>query len=82
MINSFDDKFKELGELIEKALDGSITPEELAKLNNCIVHNPEQRQYYCEYLQMTIELMRLCDYAPLTGVEEYDKLYFESLWNA
>ena len=82
MMNSSEDKFHELGVLIEKSLDGSISPEELAKLNNCIVHDPEQRQYYCEYLEMTIELMRLCDYAPLTGVEEYDKLYFESLWNA
>ncbi len=76
------DKFQELRELIEKALDGSISPEELARLDDCIVHNPEQRQYYCEYLHMTIGLMRLCDYAPLTGVEEYDRLYFESLWNA
>lgn len=76
------DKFRELRELIEKSLDGSISPEEMARLDDCIVHNPEQRQYYCEYLHMTIGLMRLCDYAPLTGVEEYDRLYLESLWNA
>lgn len=76
------DKFQELRELIEKALDGSISSEEMARLNDCIVNKPEQRQYYCEYLNMTIGLMRLCDYAPLTGVEEYDRLYLESLWNA
>jgi len=76
------DKFQELRELIEKSLDGSISPEEMARLDDCIVNNPEQRQYYCEYLNMTIGLMRLCDYAPLTGVEEYDRLYLESLWNA
>ncbi len=81
-MNSSNDKFHDLRELIEKSLDGSITPEELAGLDDCIAHNPEQRQYYCEYIHMTIGLMRLCDYVPLTGVQDYDKLYFESLWNA
>ena len=77
-----EDKFQDLRELIEKALDGTISPEEMARLNDWVVYNPEQRRYYCEYLHMTVELMRLCDYAPLTGVEEYDNLYFESLLNA
>lgn len=81
-MHSPKDTFQDLRVLIEKALDGSISPEELARLDDYIVHNPEQRQYYCEYLYMTIGLMRLCDYAPPTGVREYDKLYFESLWNA
>jgi hypothetical protein len=82
MMRSSEDKFQDLRELIEKALDGSISPEELARLDDYIVHKPEQRRYYCEYLHMTIGLMRLCNYVPLTGVEEYDKLYFESLLNA
>jgi hypothetical protein len=77
-----EDKFQDLRELIEKALDGTISPEEMTRLNDWIVYNPEQRRYHCEYIHMTVELMRLCDYAPLTGVEEYDKLYFESLLNA
>ena len=81
-MNSSKDKFHDLRELIEKSLDGSITPEELARLDDCIANNDEQRQYYCEYIHMTIGLMRLCDYIPLTGVQDYDKLYFESLWNA
>jgi hypothetical protein len=82
MMRSSEEEFQELRELIEKALDGSISPEELVRLDDCIVHNPEQRQYYCEYLHMTIGLMRLCDYTPLIGLQEYDKLYLESLWNA
>ena len=81
-MSSSEDKFQDLRELIEKALDGTISPEEMTRLNDWIVYNPEQRRYYCEYLHMTIGLMRLCDYTPLTGVEEYDKLYFESLLNA
>jgi hypothetical protein len=82
MMRSPKDILRDLRELIEKALDGSISPEELVRLDDCIVHNPEQRRYYCEYLYMTVGLMRLCDYTPLTGVQEYDKLYLESLWNA
>ena len=81
-MSSSENTLQELRELIEKALDGTISSAELVKLDDCITHNPKQRQYYCEYLYMTVGLMRLCDYTPLTGVEEYDKLYFESLWNA
>ena len=81
-MNLSNDKFRDLRDLIEKALDGSISKEELAELDKHIINDPEQRQYYCEYIQMTIGLMRLCDYVPLTGVQDYDKLYFESLWNA
>ena len=82
MMRSSEDTFQDLRELIEKALDGSISPEELVRLDECVVHNPERRHYYCEYLHMTVGLMRLCDYTVLTGVQEYDKLYLESLWNA
>ncbi len=81
-MSSSEDTFRDLRELIEKALDGSISPEEQVRLDSCIVNSLEQRQYYCEYLYMTIGLMRLHDYVPVTGVRKYDRLYFDSLWNA
>ncbi len=81
-MNSHEDKFQDLRGLIEKAFDGSISPEELERLDNFIIHNPEFRRYYCEYLYMTIGMMRSCDYTPLTGMQDYDKCYLESLWDA
>lgn len=82
MMDLYDDKFQDLRKLIERAFDGSITPEEIDRLDKYIINNPEHRQYYCEYLHMTIGLMRSCDYTPLTGMQDYDKCYLESLWDA
>ena len=79
---AFEDPSQDLGVLIEKAWDGSISPEDLARLDDCLVSRPELRRTYCETVHMSIGLMRLCDGAPLTGVQTCDDLYFESLWNA
>jgi len=71
-----------LRELIEKSLEGTISPAEWTRLEQCIVQDPEQRQYYCQYLHLTIGLMRLCDGVTPPIMPQQDQFNFESLWDA
>ena len=78
-MSSTEYKFEDTGELIEKALDGALSHKEPARLDDCIVHHHEQRQYYCEYLHMTSELMKTYDNTPLTEAREHNMFFFENL---
>lgn len=75
----FEEKFQDIGELIEKSLDGVISSEETTGLDDCIVHDPQRRQYYCEYLHITSELIKTYDRVKPTGTGEDNMSIFEEL---
>lgn len=60
-MNQSPDKFTPLRSLIEKTLDDSLNETEAAQLEALISQDPEQRHYYCQYLHMTIGLLRCCN---------------------
>lgn len=82
-MNQAADPFRRIRDLIEKALDNTLSHEEALQLEAMIADNAELRHYYCQYLHLTISLMRSCSgNLPATGEQQLDNLVISSLWDA
>ena len=46
----------EVWSLVDELLNGQITPEQAAKLDNCLLDNPEAQRIYAAYCQMHLDL--------------------------
>jgi len=68
-------------ELIELAIDGSITAEQGRLLSEWIVSDPAVRRRYCEYMQLTVGIDRLCASAPDPALPDCDTAFDLQLWN-
>jgi len=55
----------ELGWLISRASDGSITPEEMGRLENVLLDNPKTQAFYHQYLALDVQLRWAFAEAPL-----------------
>lgn len=51
-------------DLISKSLEGSITRDEMAKLDALIIANPQARRYYVEYLHLHLALRQIFETNP------------------
>ena len=73
--------FKEVNELIELAIEGSISPEQSQRLNDWIISDPAIRRHYCEYIQLSVCIERLSANISATEMSEYDMIFDQELWN-
>lgn len=74
-----EDKFQEIREFIEKSLDDADRCGETLGIDNDIVHDAEQRQYYCEYMHITSELIKTFDRDKSTEAADNNMSYFEEI---
>ncbi len=74
-------ELREINELIELALDNSISPEQSQRLHDLIIHNPAVRRHYCEYIHLTVGVERLNVKIPAANLHEYDTLFDQELWS-
>ncbi|MBI9017814.1 MAG: NPCBM/NEW2 domain-containing protein [Phycisphaerae bacterium] len=72
-MNDSTDKYQVIRELIECSLDSSITPEQSKQLNEYIIHFPELRRYYCEYLNITTGMEKVCEDLHIADIEAPEK---------
>ena len=73
--------FKEVNELIELAIEGSISSEQSQRLNDWIISDPAIRRHYCEYIQLSVCIERLSANISATEMSEYDMIFDQELWN-
>lgn len=73
--------FKEINELIELAIEASISPAQSQRLNDWIINDPAIRRHYCEYIQLTVCMERLSAAITPMDLPEYDMIFDQELWN-
>ena len=73
--------FNNIDELIELAIDGFISPEQSQMLNDRVVGNAAVRRYYCEYIQLIVNLERLNCTTDTTDLPEYEMISDQELWD-
>lgn len=74
------DDFSHVNELIELAIDGSISPEQSQQLNDWIVKDPAVCAHYCEYIQLNVNIERLSYVADTPALPEYEAISDLELW--
>lgn len=80
-MNSSEKVFLEIDELIELAIEGSISPEQNRLLNDRVVSDSAICRHYCEYIQLTVGIERLSVHLPTPGLPEYDMVFDKELWS-
>ncbi len=78
-MNSQANTFQEMRELIDLSLEGSITPDQFARLESLILAGPDNKRYYCEYLNMSVGLERFYSRSSVPAMWEQGAVYTDSL---
>ncbi|MEN8126418.1 MAG: FecR family protein [Planctomycetota bacterium] len=76
------DKYYELRLLIVEALDGTISSDRVAALEEVLKNNPDSRRYYIEYLDTHASLRNLFSPVQSDITETADDVLDASLWQA
>ena len=76
-----ENDFNEINELIELAIDGSISPEQSQQLNDAIVRHAAVRRHYCEYIQLNLNIERLICTVDAADLPEYEMILDQELWD-
>jgi hypothetical protein len=76
-----ENNFYPIDELIELAIDGSISPEQSQQLNDAIVSHAAVRRHYCEYIQLNLNIERLICTVDTTDLPEYEMILDQELWD-
>ena len=72
--------FNKIDELIELAIDGSISPEQSRQLNDLIAGDAAVRRHYCEYVQLNLNIERLIHTVDAADLIEYEMIFDQELW--
>lgn len=75
-----DKIFYQVRYLLAKSLDGSITDEEIRRLETLIIEHPQARQYYVEFLQIHIHLRKLLQHDPVQIDDRDHTILDVQLW--